>query len=203
MLNLKADLHCKDNKIYAKNCVVEKVVQLPGVEFDAFSRDLMAYRDFIKDNRDLMYSDGDGTQHCLLVTGEGRADGIFVQAEGYDYARYAGHVPHVHSIIAMDRYPALAELCRKLSEMADHIVAEGMKPDPGEDRAFVSMDDLEAMSGIDVAYNGTIVSTLSDMLGDRPEIADWEIDKNEFIITPMALAMEQSSEPEPEPMMGM
>jgi len=203
MLNLKADLHFKERTIRAKNCIVEKTIELSGEQFDLFSQGLLRDWDFIKENTHLMRFGRDGAYHCLLVIGEGRQDGILVQSEGYDYARYAGHVPHVHSIIAMDRYPALAGLCRKLTEMADYIVEEGMKPAPGEGRAFISMDDLEAMSGINVAYNGTIVSTLSDMLGDRPEIADWEIDKNEFIITPKAPAMEQSPEPEPGPMMGM
>ena len=202
MLKLKTAFHCKDDKIHARNCVVEKVVELSGGAFDAFSNNLMGYRDFIKDNRDLMYFNKDGTAHCLLVTGEGREDGILVQAEGYGYARYTALVPHAHSILAMDRYPALAGLCQKLTDMADYIVEEGMKLKPGDTCTFVRMDDLEAMSGVDVARNTAIVSTLSGMLNDRPEIADWEIDKNEFIITPQAPALEQSSEHEQEPEHG-
>ena len=196
MLKINADLHCKEDKIHARSCVVEKVIALSGGQFDAFSRNLFGHHDFIKEHRDLMHFDNDSTAHCLLVVGQGREDGVIIQAEGYDYSRYSAHVPNVHSILAMDRYPALGELCRKLTEMADSIVEQGMKPEPGENRAFVSMDDLEEMSGIDVAYNNAIVSTLSGMLNDRPEIADFEIDKNEFIITPAAPDLEQSPDQE-------
>ena len=203
MLKIKANFNRKEERIYAQDCVVEKVIELSGEQFDAFSNNLLADRDFIKNNRELMYYDADGAAHCLLVIGEGRENGVLTQAEGYGYPRYTALVPHARSILTLGRYPALAGLCQKLTDMADYIVREGVKLKPGDTCTFVSMDDLEAMSGIDVARNTAIVSALCDMLGDRPEIADWEIDRNEFIITPQAPTLEQGSEQEHGPMMGM
>jgi len=196
MLKINADLQFKDSVIRTKDCVVEKIIELTGEQFDLFSKGLLKDQGFIKENNHLMRFGEDGAYHCLLVTGEGRDDGILIQSEGSDYARYSSHIPHVHSVIAMDRYPALGNLCRKMTEMADYIVAEGVKPDPGEDRAFVSMDDLEEMSGIDVAYNNSIVTTLMEMVAERPEVADLEIVKSEFVITPAAPDLEQSPEQE-------
>jgi len=194
MLKLNADFQYKDSTILAKKCVVEKTIPLSGKEFDVFSKNLLRDWDFIKENVGLMHFDENGVYHCLLVTGESREDGILVQSEGYNYARYSAHVPHVHSIIAMDRYPSLAGLTNKLIAMADHMVDEAMKSQSGDGCAVVNMDTLEEMSGIYVACNPEIVYTLSKMLSDRPEIDDWEIGGNKFIVTHGVPEMEQEQE---------
>ena len=46
-----------------------------------------------------MHGDSNGVYHCLLLTGEGRNDGLLVESEGYGYCRYASHVPNVSGLI--------------------------------------------------------------------------------------------------------
>ena len=100
MLTLNAVFHRKENNLEPKECVVENIIPLSGTEFDRFSSNLLRDWDFIKDNADLMYMDGGGVYHCLLVTGDGRANGILIESEGMGYARYSAHVPRVHSLVA-------------------------------------------------------------------------------------------------------
>lgn len=66
-----------------KKVTIQKVIELTKEEFDEFKNDLLADRDFIKDNKEFSY---------FLVKEKGTADkeGIIVDTEGYDYPRYTG-----------------------------------------------------------------------------------------------------------------
>ncbi len=204
-MKFKAELHSRNRYTLPKDCVIEITITLPGDEFEDFSNDLLKARDFIRENRSSMYLDGEGAHHCLLVMGEGHKDGVLVESEGRNFAAYAGHVPDAKALLTANRYPSLAEFTGKLVTMADHIAAAAANIKPGETRTVVSMDELESIAGFDVVYNTAIVSALQGMMNDRPEIADWEIDKNEFILYP-APAMAgpgQAAEPEPGQTIGM
>ena len=87
-MDLYAFFHRKDEKIRSQHCVVEKVVELSESEYARFYQSPLAEYDFISKHRGAMRQDADGTRHCLLVLGENQEDGILVDAEGYDYARY-------------------------------------------------------------------------------------------------------------------
>ena len=204
-MKLKADLQFDLGSIWTRDCVVEKMIELSGERFDDFCANLKKDQGFIRKHNGLMCSDGSDTYRCLLVTGVGRGNGILVHSEGYDRARYTGVVPNVHAVIAASRYPTLAALNRRMTGMADYIVAEGIKARPGS-RAVVSMDTLEEMFGVDVARNPALSYTLAKMLNDRPEVADWEIDGGKFIITPTAPEMagpEREPQQNHEPTIGM
>ena len=100
MLKTKAIFHRKVNDFEAKNCVIEKVISLSTHEFDAFSKNMLADYDFIKDNIDLQYCDNYGVFHCLLVVGEDRKEGILVESEGSSYARYSAFLPNAADFLA-------------------------------------------------------------------------------------------------------
>ena len=69
--------------------VIDKVVELPETEYENFSNKLLDDFDFIKGNKELMYYDQNKVWHCILVKAVGAKDGICLESEGYDYARYA------------------------------------------------------------------------------------------------------------------
>lgn len=72
---------------------VEKVVELTPRQFEYFSNHLLSDDAlFLQRNIDLMRFE-EGCYHCLLVTTPDRSEGILVDAEGFDYARYASYVP--------------------------------------------------------------------------------------------------------------
>lgn len=74
---------------------VEKTIRLPADVFEAVLIAPLKDYDIIKENIDLMHCDENNVFHCLLLTAEGRNDGILVESEGAAYCRYAAYVPDV------------------------------------------------------------------------------------------------------------
>ena len=175
ILETKAVMRRKEARLEADDCVIEKVIHLPGETFDRFSSDLLADRDFIKDSLDSMFYK-DGRYHCLLVIGEGRRDGILVDSSGYGYARHSAVLPNVHTFLTAERYPALAELNQRLGDIVDYLAQ------PTGAHYIFDLQDLETETGIDFMTNGALRSTILTMLDGRPEVGGFELDKNELTI---------------------
>lgn len=100
MLTTKAVFERKTDDFQPRDCVIEKIVELDSGEYDAFSKNMLADYDFIKDNIDHMYCDGEGVYHCLLVVGQDRRDGILIESEGSSYARYSSFLPNAEDFLA-------------------------------------------------------------------------------------------------------
>lgn len=102
-----ARLFRKEPELCVDQCKIEEVVELDPVAFYQFRGQLLRDRDFIQENKDLMYQDREGVNHCLLVLGEGEKDGILVESEGSAYARYSALLPnardfmqkHIHAMV--------------------------------------------------------------------------------------------------------
>lgn len=72
---------------------IEKTITLTPARFADFKDDILNDQEFIIENKHAMYTDNDGTVHCILVTADGADHGILVDSEGADYARYAAYLP--------------------------------------------------------------------------------------------------------------
>ena len=66
--------------------------ELTERQYQYFSQHLLEDTLFLIRDRDLMGWDQEGVR-CVLVTSPERMDGILVNAEGYDYARYTAYIP--------------------------------------------------------------------------------------------------------------
>lgn len=181
MLHTKAVFRRKDTEINATECVVEKVIRLPGEKFDLFSRNLVREWDFLRDNPIDTAKDEEGHRRCLLVVGDGRRDGILVDAEGGSYARHSAFMPNAADFLAMGQYKTLAALNQKLTDLVDYIAEQAGTGNP-EGRGVIDLQQSELLGGIDLMTNGALLRTVLDMLDERPEIRDWELDKNELVI---------------------
>lgn len=183
LLELKAMFIRKEPTFEPSDCVVEKVIRLSGAEYDSFRRNTLADRDFIRDNVDLMYHEADsGKLHCIMVVGEGRRDGVLVDSSGSDYARYAAFIPNAEDLLTVRRYPALAALNQKLTDIVDYIAEQAATMEITDGWRAVNLEDLETQFGIDLMRNGALRNTVLEMISGRPEIADFELDKNELIL---------------------
>ena len=98
---LKADFRCKQVALEVEACVVEKVVELSTAEFDQFCRSMLEKYPFIREARASLHYD-DGMRHGFLVLGVGRNDGILVDTQGADYARYSAFIPNARSLLMPD-----------------------------------------------------------------------------------------------------
>ena len=82
---------------------VMKVIQLSAQQFQHFSANLLRDMPFIAANKDLTGYDKSVTR-CLLVATKRHRDGILVNSEGYNYARYAAYVRDI-SGLDLNRVP--------------------------------------------------------------------------------------------------
>lgn len=67
-------------------------IELSHEEYNHFIENLLDEFDFISDYKDKMYSDANCVWHCILVKAKDEEDGILVESEGYDYARYSAYL---------------------------------------------------------------------------------------------------------------
>ena len=102
---MKAIFERKPADFDLRNFEVSKTIRLPADVFEAVLQKPMRDYDFIQDNIEQMHCDSSGVYHCLLLTGEGRNDGLLVESEGYSYCRYASYVPNISALTS----PALQQ----------------------------------------------------------------------------------------------
>ena len=81
---------------------VAKVIQLAQEQYRHFCSHLLEDMPFIKANKDLSGSKDKGVTRCLLVTTRKNRDGILVNCEGFDYARYSAYVPDKRALDLRD-----------------------------------------------------------------------------------------------------
>ena len=144
---------------------IEKKVCLPAGEFEEFLRNPLEGLPCIEENIDLMQEDRDGIYHCLLVTGEGRRDGVLVESEGYGYARYASYVPDAAAL----EYESLSEFGAGLSWLADRMIQTGTDGTRDGNWIFY-LDQIQEGCDLSLSDNPALTELLADMLVERPEV---------------------------------
>ena len=86
---------------------VVKILQLTGQQFRDFSANLLRDMPFLIPNKTLTGYDK-GVTRCLLVATRSRRDGILVDCQGYNFARYSCYVPSKQSLdlrdVPVERY---------------------------------------------------------------------------------------------------
>lgn len=160
----KPDFHLRD-------FVIEKTVTVSAEVFADMLKHPLENRPFIIESVPLMCQDGNGVYHCLLVTGEGRTDGILVESDGYGYARYASYVPEAAAL----QYPSLSKWNRELADAVDFIITDGTSQTT-EGNWILRFEELENRTGLCLDGRPFLQELLGDMLCDRPEVADLSID---------------------------
>lgn len=158
-----------EHKPYFQLCQAkaEKIIRLSEREFERFLKNPMEYQDFIKENVDLMRQDESGVYHCLLVTGDNHRDGVLVEADGYDYARYASYVPDAAALA----YDSLSEMGNRLAFLVDLFVTEGAAA-ASEGYWEISFEEIREQSGLELGENLFLQELMADMVTERPEVAE-------------------------------
>lgn len=97
MLKIHAFLNRKPSSLLPPPCQVEAVVELDAVSFENLLQRPMDDQPQITAHKSLMRCE-EGVEHCVLFLGEGSQDGVLVNSEGYDWARYAAFIPGARMI---------------------------------------------------------------------------------------------------------
>ena len=160
-MQIKANLLRGPQNLRASRCRVEKVVEIPGLEFDQFLIDPQQEFPFIAEDCEIMHKWG-GIEHCLLVLGEGRADGVLVQSEGQSRALFAAYIPEARTIISA-----------KLDPVADYIARRGTKE---IDDAWCASNsyELEEYLGLVIHPGNGLDAMLREKVASRVKIAEGE-----------------------------
>lgn len=162
MLNLQAIFTRKADDYRVWNCVIEKIVELPENEYKYFKSAPLRDMPFIAENTDIMYRGENGIYHCLLVLGEGSSDGVLIESEGYDYARYSSFMPGAREFVTA-----------RLNNLADQIIKESTQS-TSSGSWIVYFDEIQERYHVPVSPNNGVGSMLMEILEARPEMAELE-----------------------------
>ncbi len=176
-MKLNVPFRRKDTEIDVSPCVVEKTVELSAEWFDHFSQNLMNDYDFIMENLECMYQDRNGINHCLLVLGEERDDGILVESDGSSYARYSAFVPNARQLAVLDQHPSLSAFLNEMKQLTDRYVQKAVEGQM-DCQYRIRLDEVESLC----RCNGFNADLFMTMLSERPEIEYAELLENDCLV---------------------
>lgn len=166
-MKLNAQLQRKVPQIKVSACSVEDIVELDAAEYASLYQGLLADKEYISQRKKLMGYEN-GTEHCVLILGKGQEDGILVQSEGYNYARYSAFIPQARTAVN-SHIRQLAECC----------VFEGTQH--SEDGNWsISYEELNNHFGANITDQNGNGKLLEEALRQREEI-------NELIMTEVCI----------------
>lgn len=158
-----------------KPVTIERTIHLPAKAYEQFLAHPMDKYVFLRENAERMSVDQQGTYHCLLVTGEGHIGGVLVQSEGAEYARYTSYVPEAAAL----QYGSLSALAAQLASVVDYIIQDGTS-ETTEGNWIIGFEQLDRETGFGVAGNPFLQELIAQMLSERPEVADVQIEDDRF-----------------------
>lgn len=161
-------LHCNDEDVKAENYIIEKVIELDDEEYEFLCEDLMANRDFITENKESIYVDNNGTVHCILALGKSYDDGILINSESYDYARYYSLIPNARQLVILDKYPALNHFIERMSEVTEDILSTAIAHSSENNRNYIAELDKYNIPSEPIISP----ALLDDMLTDSGMVED-------------------------------
>ena len=185
-------------------CEIEKVIHLSDSDFARFQQTLLDNYDFLHDNADLMRVEN-GVTHCLLVVGETLEDGILVNSEGSDYARYAAYFPNAKSFLLTQgktqqavqaEAPVEAASPSAVGGVSAALLAYGEKMNRLVDLAIFQALECHDQSTYIISPSELQDTSVRDpfdvelfiaMLKERPEIVDMDVGDNGEVMVTLSL----------------
>ena len=110
-LVLNTSLERKPTELAVNGCIIEKAIPVSHRKFEAITKVPLRDEPLIVENKDIMYFDSKyNMYHCILIYDRDFGDGIVVESEGSDYARYAQYLPQAKVIYEQHRSNHINEL---------------------------------------------------------------------------------------------
>ena len=180
MITINIQLRNKMESLEYSRCQIDKTVILPHSEFEHFRHITLADYDFIKNSLSELPTSNDRTCHCIMVLDEGSDDGILVDPQGYNYARYSAFVPNARQLYRLGQFSALEEMTADMERLVKHFTEQTLKSQyKGEARLLLSdvSEYYEATTQGFLDYN-----LFQNMLSECPEFDEVEEDCGELHI---------------------
>ena len=203
-MNARAIFRRKEACFEPSECEIEKVIHLSDSDFARFQQMLLDNYDFLHENAELMRVEN-GVTHCLLVVGETFEDGILVNSEGSDYARYAAYFPNAKSFlltqgqtrqVVQAEAPAEAASPSAVGGISAALLAYGEKMNRLVDLAIFQALECHDQSTYIISPSELQDTSVRDpfdvelfiaMLKERPEIVDMDVGDNGEVMVTLSL----------------
>ena len=176
---LNIPLQQKEPEIHFEACQVDHVHTLSESGFRFFQHNLMLEHDFLRDyNLHHAAPPLEGVRNAALILSSGSDDGILVCTEGYDYAWYSAYVPYAKQILMLKQYPALLDYGKEMADLADKCIQKAVTVGLPEQYQL----SLETLGG-ESFHKSFNAELFLEMLGNRPEVEDMEVDGDDLLLT--------------------
>lgn len=178
-LILNANMICKSSGFKPQKCAVEKVIEVSQEEFQHFIEAPTLRNYYLPPYKNLMgfYDD---THHGVLFVNEENGDGLLVNSEGADYARYSQYIPNARGIIRDFEQTAALDA---LKTHMDSCIDRWLKQYESESTFDISLTDLIN----DINFGEFFVDYASEKLSDDPRIGNCELTHNSIEVTKQEL----------------
>lgn len=132
VMNRKADCY------EAKKCVVEKVIDVYETEFKKMLEKPLERNYCLEPYRSLM-GFYDNAYHCILFVDQNSGDGLLVNSEGSDYARYSQFIPNAKDIVLKQEQSLALE---DLKTHMDCCINDWLEQNENENNICVSLTEF-------------------------------------------------------------
>ena len=119
MLSTNAIFERKLSAIEPKPCTIEAIYEMDNETFEHFCDSLMEDHSFISDLNKYMYVDSAGVIHGLLALNTESGDGILIDSQGYDYARYTAFMPNAKEYVDKQISLVAQQIVKDAIQMSD------------------------------------------------------------------------------------
>lgn len=158
-------------------CQIDVSVTLPHSEFEDFRHNTLRDQDFIANSLSDLEKTNDKTRHCIMVLDEEADDGILVDPQGYNYARYSAYIPNAKQLM-QTQYPSLDDFNDRMRRAVDKYVGLALE---NHDNGKYSFDIEDVNRHYDCEnFNSDL---FVDMIGECAEFSDVEYYGGEFTVT--------------------
>jgi hypothetical protein len=168
MLKINAIFQRKLAALEAKPCVIEAVNVMSNKEYEEFTSALLMDKSFIEDRKENMFTDSSGQVHCILAMNDESGDGILIDSNGYDYARYVSFLPNIKPYIS-----------QQISRAADLII-EDARYNTSNGSWNIDFEEITKQYGIIVKENNGLENLLLLELESRTETAEISAEEGRF-----------------------
>ena len=166
-MKIRANMHFKDAYTCDQEYIIERAVTISSAEFDYICKHLLEDNSYIADNLDAMYYDGNKL-HCLLLINDTTGNGLLINSEGSNYARYYSYIPNARQMVILNKYPVLNNFIERMTEVAEDILAKA-SAELSEDNDEYEVDIERYNKPGEPVINAAL---LDDMLMDSGMVED-------------------------------
>lgn len=158
-------------------CQIDVSVTLHHSEFEDFRHNTLKDRDFIANSLSDLATTNDNTRHCIMVLDEEADDGILVDPQGYNYARYSAYIPNAKQLM-QTQYPSLDDFNERMRRAVDKYVNLALENHDNSKYSF-NIEDINRQYDCENFNSDLFV----DMIGECVEFSDVEYYGGEFTVT--------------------